>query len=153
MFRYFTLSDQWEEDEVQVTLRSIMDEGKLNSSTMQTGIAPPHGFALSIFLSKRTHSILGFLARASAAHAPEGPPPTTATLYFCPAAVVSYSGRICVSDECTGTVLGIMSRKNFLLTKGAGGASSGEEYERGEHCWLNCNVVVRKVCIQTVVLY
>jgi hypothetical protein len=49
---------------------------------MQTGIAPPHGLALSIFLSKRVHSILGFLASASAAHDPEGPPPTTATLNF-----------------------------------------------------------------------
>ena len=72
-----------------------MDEGKLNSSTMQTGIAPPHGLALSIFLSKRTHSMLGFLARASAAHAPDGPPPTTATLYFWPTAIVkSNSGHV-----------------------------------------------------------
>ena len=99
VFRNFKLSDQWEWDEAQITLRSIMDEGKLNSSTMQTGIAPPHGFALSIFLSKRTHSMLGFLASASAAHAPEGPPPTTATLYFWPAAVVSYIEGICISDE------------------------------------------------------
>ena len=68
------------------TLRSMIDDGRLNSSTMHTGMAPPHGFALSIFLSKRTHSIFGFLASASAAHAPDGPPPTTATLYFCPAA-------------------------------------------------------------------
>ena len=59
-----------------------MDDGRLNSSTMQTGMAPPHGLALSIFLSKRMHSMFGFLARASAAQAPDGPPPTTATLYF-----------------------------------------------------------------------
>ena len=65
-----------------------MDEGRLNSSTMHTGMAPPQGFALSIFLSKRTHSMFGFLASASAAQAPDGPPPTTATLYFWPAAVM-----------------------------------------------------------------
>ena len=114
----------------------------MNSSTMQTGIAPPHGFALSIFLSKRTHSMLGFLASASAAHAPEGPPPTTATLYFWPAAVVSYIEGICISDECIGRVLGILSHNNFLLTKGAGSASGGEEDERGEHCWFYSNVVM-----------
>ena len=47
---------------------------------MQTGIAPPQGLALSILRSKIVHSILGFLANDSAAHDPEGPPPTTATL-------------------------------------------------------------------------
>lgn len=66
----------------------MIEEGKLNSSTMHTGMAPPQGLALSIFLSNSTHSMLGFLARASAAQAPDGPPPTTATLYFWPAAEV-----------------------------------------------------------------
>ena len=87
------------------TLRSIISEGRENSSTMHTGMAPPQGLALSIFRSNKTHSILcknlnkkhfiwlkrcvhilskhtGFLAKASAAHAPEGPPPITATLNF-----------------------------------------------------------------------
>ena len=49
---------------------------------MQSGIAPPHGFALSIFLSKNTVSIFFSWAKISAAQAPDGPPPTTATLYF-----------------------------------------------------------------------
>jgi hypothetical protein len=43
--------------------------------------------ALSIFLSKRTVSIPFSCAKISAAHAPEGPPPTTATLYFIERAV------------------------------------------------------------------
>lgn len=47
---------------------------------MQTGIAPPQGFALSIFRSKIIHSMFGFLAKASAAQDPAGPPPMTATL-------------------------------------------------------------------------
>ena len=49
---------------------------------MQRGMAPPQGFALSIFLSKSTVSIPFSWAKISAAHAPDGPPPTTATLYF-----------------------------------------------------------------------
>jgi hypothetical protein len=49
---------------------------------MHKGIAPPHGFALSNFRSKRKVSIPFSWAKTSAAHAPEGPPPTTATLYF-----------------------------------------------------------------------
>ena len=53
--------------------------GRLNSSIMQTGIAPPHGLALSILRSNNVHSILGLAANASAAQAPEGPPPITAT--------------------------------------------------------------------------
>ena len=49
-------------------------------------MAPPHGLTLSSFLSKIIHSILGFWARISAAQEPDGPPPTTATLYFAPSA-------------------------------------------------------------------
>lgn len=64
------------------TFRSTTDSGKSNSPTMQSGIAPPHGFALSIFLSKNTVSIFFSWAKISAAQAPDGPPPTTATLYF-----------------------------------------------------------------------
>ena len=64
------------------TFRSTTDSGKSNSPTMHSGIAPPHGFALSIFLSKNTVSIFFSWAKISAAQAPDGPPPTTATLYF-----------------------------------------------------------------------
>ena len=45
-------------------------------------MAPPHGFALSILRSKNTVSIFCSCAKISAAQAPDGPPPTTATLYF-----------------------------------------------------------------------
>lgn len=58
----------------------------IHSHNFKTGL-PPQGLALSIFLSKRVHSMLGLLPRASAAQAPAGPPPTTATLNFCGAAV------------------------------------------------------------------
>ena len=64
------------------TLRSTVDSGMSNSPIMQRGMAPPHGFALSIFLSNRTVSMLFSWAKISAAQAPEGPPPTTATLYL-----------------------------------------------------------------------
>ncbi len=64
------------------TFRSTTDSGKSNSPIMQSGIAPPHGFALSIFLSKNTVSIFFSWAKISEAQAPDGPPPTTATLYF-----------------------------------------------------------------------
>ena len=53
-----------------------------NSPIMHRGMAPPQGLALSILRSKRTVSTFFSLAKISAAHAPEGPPPTTATLYF-----------------------------------------------------------------------
>lgn len=49
---------------------------------MHTGIAPPHGLQLSILRSNIIVSILGFCAKISAAHAPDGPPPTIATLYL-----------------------------------------------------------------------
>ena len=58
---------------------SIIDSGKSNSSTMQRGIAPPHGFALSNFLSN-SQVFIPALASISAAHEPLGPPPITATL-------------------------------------------------------------------------
>ena len=64
------------------TLRSTTVSGKSNSPIIQSGMAPPHGFALSIFRSKKTVSIFFSWAKISAAQAPEGPPPTTATLYF-----------------------------------------------------------------------
>ena len=64
------------------TFLSTTDSGKSNSPTIQSGIAPPHGFALSIFRSKNTVSIFFSCANISAAQAPDGPPPTTATLYF-----------------------------------------------------------------------
>ena len=49
---------------------------------MQSGMAPPHGLALSSLRSKRKVSIPFSWAKISAAQAPDGPPPTTATLYF-----------------------------------------------------------------------
>ena len=64
------------------TLRSTTLSGRSNSPTMQSGMAPPHGLALSSLRSKRTVSIPFSWAKISAAQAPEGPPPTTATLYF-----------------------------------------------------------------------
>mmetsp|Transcript_45815 Transcript_45815/g.102792 ORF Transcript_45815/g.102792 Transcript_45815/m.102792 type:complete len:203 (+) Transcript_45815:1301-1909(+) len=60
------------------TCRSTMSVGKLNSSNMQRGMAPPHGLQLSNFLSIKKVSMPA-CARVSAAHAPPGPPPTTAT--------------------------------------------------------------------------
>ena len=45
-------------------------------------MAPPQGLALSSFLSNRTVSTPFSWAKISAAQAPDGPPPTTATLYF-----------------------------------------------------------------------
>ena len=64
------------------TLRSTTVSGKPNSPIIQSGMAPPHGFALSILRSKKTVSIFFSCAKISAAQAPDGPPPTTATLYF-----------------------------------------------------------------------
>jgi hypothetical protein len=49
---------------------------------MQRGMAPPQGLALSSFRSNKTVSIPFSCAKISAAQAPDGPPPTTATLYF-----------------------------------------------------------------------
>mmetsp|Transcript_40127 Transcript_40127/g.96920 ORF Transcript_40127/g.96920 Transcript_40127/m.96920 type:complete len:215 (-) Transcript_40127:162-806(-) len=63
------------------TLRSTTVSGMSNSPTIQRGMAPPHGLALSIFRSNMTVSMPFSWAKISAAHAPEGPPPTTATLY------------------------------------------------------------------------
>ena len=64
------------------TLRSTLSSGMSNSPIMQRGMAPPQGLALSILRSKRTVSIPFSWAKISAAQAPAGPPPTTATLYF-----------------------------------------------------------------------
>ena len=50
------------------------------------GLLCYQGLALSILRSNKMHSMFGFVARASAAHAPEGPPPITATLYLVPGA-------------------------------------------------------------------
>merc|ERR1719183_311724 len=67
---------------IRRTLRSTVVSGKSNSPIIQSGIAPPHGLALSIFLSNKTVSIPFSWAKISAAQAPDGPPPITATLYF-----------------------------------------------------------------------
>ena len=62
-----------------LTFLSIIDSGRSNSETIHNGIAPPHGFALSSFLSK-IQVLIPALAKISAAHDPLGPPPITATL-------------------------------------------------------------------------
>jgi hypothetical protein len=49
---------------------------------MHKGMAPPQGLALSNLRSNMTVSMFFSWAKISAAHAPAGPPPTTATLYF-----------------------------------------------------------------------
>mmetsp|Transcript_13886 Transcript_13886/g.35440 ORF Transcript_13886/g.35440 Transcript_13886/m.35440 type:complete len:202 (+) Transcript_13886:974-1579(+) len=72
------------------TLRSMMLAGRSNSSTMQSGIAPPQGLQLSIFRSISVTSMPA-CASVSAAHAPAGPPPTTATRSF--ASTVAMEGR------------------------------------------------------------
>ena len=64
------------------TLRSMISDGRSNSSTMHRGIAPPHGLALSILRSMMYVSMFGSWAQISAAQAPDGPPPMTATRYF-----------------------------------------------------------------------
>lgn len=82
-FQQLPFSVHWIFDRKEVhTLRSTTLSGRLNSPTMQSGMAPPHGLALSSLRSKRTVSIPFSWAKISAAQAPDGPPPTTATLYF-----------------------------------------------------------------------
>lgn len=95
---------------------------------MQSGIAPPHGFALSIFRSKNTVSIFFSCAKISAAQAPDGPPPTTATLYFISNMVVDDDEAlvgivIClptklddiVKAEADTTSEEIAANKNFMM--------------------------------------
>mmetsp|Transcript_44723 Transcript_44723/g.87695 ORF Transcript_44723/g.87695 Transcript_44723/m.87695 type:complete len:208 (-) Transcript_44723:137-760(-) len=64
------------------TFLSTTVSGKSNSPTIHSGIAPPHGLALSSLRSNSTVSTFFSWAKISAAQAPEGPPPTTATRYF-----------------------------------------------------------------------
>jgi hypothetical protein len=68
--------------EQELTFRSTTVSGRSNSPTIQSGIAPPHGLALSSLRSIKKVSTPFSCAKISAAHAPDGPPPTTATLYF-----------------------------------------------------------------------
>jgi hypothetical protein len=91
------------------TFLSTTDSGKSNSPTMQSGIAPPHGFALSIFRSKNTVSIFFSCAKISAAQAPDGPPPTTATLYF-------ISNMVVDDDEAlVGNVIGLPTKLDDIV--------------------------------------
>ena len=78
-----------------VTLRSMISSGKSNSPTIHRGIAPPHGLQLSILRSTRKVSQPP-LAKVSAAHAPAGPPPMTATRSLRPSRAFpsSYSSQI-----------------------------------------------------------
>lgn len=68
---------------ILVTRRSMMSNGKSNSPTIQSGMAPPQGLQLSSFLSIRNVSMPP-LANVSAAEPPAGPPPTMATRRFRP---------------------------------------------------------------------
>jgi hypothetical protein len=110
--------------EVAHTLRSTTVSGILNSPTIQRGIAPPHGFALSILRSNITVSIPFSCAKISAAQAPEGPPPTTATLYFMDkevsAAARCATGVVCTKDEgekaaAVEANVAIVASVNFIL--------------------------------------
>lgn len=67
----------------------------LNSSSMQRGIAPPHGFGVDGgFRSNRKVSTPP-LAKASAAEDPAGPPPITAARSLRPA----MDGRLVLEAE------------------------------------------------------
>jgi hypothetical protein len=55
-----------------------------NSSSIQRGIAPPHGFAVDGGFRSNKKVSTPPLARASAAEGPAGPPPITATLSLRP---------------------------------------------------------------------
>mmetsp|Transcript_24514 Transcript_24514/g.77483 ORF Transcript_24514/g.77483 Transcript_24514/m.77483 type:complete len:221 (+) Transcript_24514:1072-1734(+) len=84
---------------ILVTLRSMISSGRSNSPTMQRGMAPPQGLQLSSLRSIMMVSMPAW-ARVSAAHAPEGPPPMTATLRgrssFLPAARTWREPRPCL---------------------------------------------------------
>lgn len=68
---------------MRVTRRSINWIGMENSSSMQSGMAPPQGFGVEGLRSKRKVSIPP-AARVSAAEEPAGPPPITAARSFRP---------------------------------------------------------------------
>mmetsp|Transcript_39320 Transcript_39320/g.90869 ORF Transcript_39320/g.90869 Transcript_39320/m.90869 type:complete len:215 (+) Transcript_39320:1023-1667(+) len=90
------------------TCRSTMSVGKLNSSNMQRGMAPPHGLQLSNFLSIKKVSIPA-LAKVSAAHAPPGPPPTTATRSLRPS-----TGMRSLLNAARAVLLAAPARRAFL---------------------------------------
>mmetsp|Transcript_101971 Transcript_101971/g.266150 ORF Transcript_101971/g.266150 Transcript_101971/m.266150 type:complete len:227 (-) Transcript_101971:65-745(-) len=71
-----------------LTFLSTMSMGKSNSSSMQRGMAPPHGLQLSSLRSMRYVSMPA-LASVSAQLAPAGPPPTTATRNLRPSGSVA----------------------------------------------------------------
>jgi hypothetical protein len=105
------------------TLRSTTDSGKSNSPIIQSGMAPPQGLALSILRSKKTVSIFFSCAKISAAQAPEGPPPTTATLYFISNIVVDVTPDTAgfprkleaVKADTVATQALRVARKNFMM--------------------------------------
>lgn len=66
------------------TWRSMRLRGMLNSSSMQSGMAPPHGLAVVGGLRSRRKVSMPPVARASAAEEPAGPPPITAARSFRP---------------------------------------------------------------------
>jgi hypothetical protein len=66
-----------------------------NSSSMQSGMAPPHGFATDGGLRSNKKVSTPPAARASAAEDPAGPPPITAALSLRPA----MDGRVVLEAE------------------------------------------------------
>nr|ACR36604.1 unknown [Zea mays] len=67
-----------ESTRIRVTRRSTRSRGMANSSSIQSGMAPPQGLAPAGLRSRRNVRAPAE-ASASAADAPAGPPPTTAT--------------------------------------------------------------------------
>ena len=108
------------------TLRSTTVSGMSNSPTIHNGMAPPHGFALSILRSNITVSNPRSCAKISAAQAPEGPPPTTATLYLismlepdetacCATDVVPWNDEVCVKALAPVTIVDRATMENFIF--------------------------------------
>lgn len=70
---------------MRVTRRSMSSRGMLNSSSMQSGMAPPQGLATEGGLRSKRKVSTPPAARASAAEEPAGPPPITAARSLRPA--------------------------------------------------------------------
>ena len=99
------------------TLRSMISDGRSNSSTMHRGMAPPQGLALSNLRSMMYVSMFGSLAQTSAAHAPLGPPPITATRYFISTFAAAVRGAASGSEFLCATraAAGAARRASFTM--------------------------------------
>lgn len=73
-----------------------------NSSSMQRGIAPPHGFGVDGGFRSNKKVSTPPLARASAAEDPAGPPPITAARSLRPAidGLVEFEAEIVIEWKC-----------------------------------------------------